>query len=200
MDWFTRYGTLISALTGVGTLVVWIIYLQVFVSSYRRQLRATLLITRGAGDDAEARCFVSNMSSGPIFVQSVMVTLETEGATIVKPATDIHDIQAASQMSSLDRTRQGPLHPGQVKDIGSFNNLMSHGLEDANGCRVVVKAVLVEVLGIYASEDLPVGARRRFVLTRSRDGLRIRADSVETTQIRRRRERRNLLNDLERDR
>lgn len=199
MDWIAQHGDLVSALTGVGTLIVWIIYLQVFVSSYRRQLRATLLITRGAGDEDDTRCFVSNMSAGPVYVQSVMVTLETEDRKIVSAATDIRDIQDKKQVNSLDRTRQGPLHPGQLKDIGSFRSLMSHGLKETDASPVVVRAVLVEVLGVYGSEDLPVGARRRFILVRSQGGVRIEGDTIETQQIRKRRERRQLVHDLKRD-
>ncbi|ANH08633.1 hypothetical protein [Shinella sp. HZN7] len=199
MDWIAQHGDLVSALTGVGTLIVWIIYLQVFVSSYRRQLRATLLITRGAGDEDDTRCFVSNMSAGPVYVQSVMVTLETEDRKIVSAATDIRDIQDKTQVNSLDRTRQGPLHPGQLKDIGSFRSLMSHGLKETDASPAVVRAVLVEVLGVYGSEDLPVGARRRFILVRSQGGVRIEGDTIETQQIRKRRERRQLVHDLKRD-
>lgn len=184
MDWITQHDELVAALTGVGTLAVWVIYLHVFVASYRRQQRATLLITHGAAEGAETRCFVSNMSSGPVFVQTVMVTLETEEGVISTPATDIRDIQDGMQVNSLDRTRQGPVQQGQLKDIGSFKSLMSQGL-DENTLPPAVGAGLVEVLGVYGSEDLPVGARRRFILKRSQGRLSIEGDTIETKQIRR---------------
>ena len=71
VQWIAQHSQAISALTSIGTLLVWVIYLQIFVSSYRRQLRATLLITHGAGDGLEARCLLSNMSSGAVHVASV---------------------------------------------------------------------------------------------------------------------------------
>jgi hypothetical protein len=49
LQWIEDHCQLITALTGIGTLAVRVIYLQVFISNYRRQIRATLLITRGAG-------------------------------------------------------------------------------------------------------------------------------------------------------
>lgn len=200
VDWILQYGKLISALTGVGTLIVWVVYLQIFVSSYRRQLHATMLITRGAHEAEATRCLVSNMSAAPIYVQSVLVTLETEGGSIVTPATDIVDMGDDIGESSLAETRQGPLDPGQVKDIGSFHSLISRGLRQENLDLSDVRAVLVEVVAAYASEDLPIGARRRFVVLDDAGGLRLQGDTIQTTQVRKRRERRKLLQDLGRDR
>lgn len=200
LDWLLRYDKLISALTSIGTLIVWIVYLQIFVSSYRRQLHATMLITRGAHEGEATRCLVSNMSAAPIYVQSVLVTLETDGGSIVSPATDIGEIRDDSRESSLADSRQGPLEPGQVKDIGSFENLMTHGLRQKDLSFSDVRTVLIEVVAAYASEDLPIGARRRFVVTGAAGTVRLRGDTIQTTQIRKRRQRRQLLQDLERDR
>jgi len=58
MQWIEDHREPITALTGLGALAVWVVYLQVFVSNYRRQLRATLLITRGAGAELDAHCFL----------------------------------------------------------------------------------------------------------------------------------------------
>ena len=199
MDWIKQYSDLISALSGVGTLVVWIIYLQLFARSYHRQLRATLLITRGAGEEDGDHCFISNMSSGPVYVQSVMVTLETNDGTIVTPATAIENQAHKTRVDSLGRSRQGPLHPGQVKDAGSFESLMSHGLQGSMFFPGGVRAVSVEVMAVYGSEDLPVGACRRFILVKSDDGFFIQGDTTGTKQIRKRHERRRLLNQLKHD-
>ena len=56
MEWIKGHSGIITALSGVGSLLVWIICLQVFVRSYRRQLRATLLTTRGSGVCLDSRC------------------------------------------------------------------------------------------------------------------------------------------------
>ncbi|ASY63518.1 hypothetical protein SJ05684_c20770 [Sinorhizobium sojae CCBAU 05684] len=195
LRWISGHGQLISALTGVGMLLVWVIYLQVFISSYRRQLRATLLIARGAGDGLEARCFLSNMSSGPVYVQSVIITLETADGTLIRPATDIQD----GEGSPIERTRQGPLQPGDIRDIGSFRSLICHALEAADDQAEIVQAMVIEILGVYGSEDLPVGARRRFILAKTQGRIRLRGDTIETQQIRKRRERRRLISELKRD-
>ncbi len=199
MQWIADHSQLISALTGVGTLLVWVIYLQVFVSSYRRQLRATLLITRGPGDGLAARCFVTNMSSGPVYVQSILIALETPNGTVVMPATETQDAEQQAYSRPLERTRQGPLQPAAIRDIGTFEHLMSPALQEAADRPEAVQAVTIVVLGVYGTEDLPIGARRRFVVTPSGSRLRLHGATLGTEQIRKKRERRKLLADLQRD-
>jgi hypothetical protein len=206
LRWIAENQEVITALTGVGTLLVWVIYLQVFVSSYRRQLRATLLVTRGAGDGLEARCFVSNMSSGPVYVQSVLVRLETRASTLISPVTDLLDLEGETPAEPMQRTRQGPLASGEIRDIGSFRNLMQHVLRanlqgpDLENAPETVRSISVEVIGIYGSEDLPIGARRRFVVLNHDGRIWVKGEELETRQIRSKRERRRLVADLERDR
>lgn len=199
MQWIADHSQLISALTGVGTLLVWVVYLQVFVSSYRRQLRATLLITRGPGDGLAARCFVTNMSWGALYVQSVLIALETPDRTIVMPATETQDEEQRAYSRPLERTRQGPLQPAAIRDIGSFEHLMAPALRELPEGAAAVQAVTIVVLGVYGSEDLPVGARRRFVVTSAADSLRLHGATLDTEQIRKKSERRKLLADLQRD-
>jgi hypothetical protein len=47
---------------------VWLLYLHLFLTSYRRQQETVILIHRGASEDDRARCIVSNMGSEPIYV------------------------------------------------------------------------------------------------------------------------------------
>lgn len=199
MQWITEHSALISALTGFGTLLVWIVYLHVFVSSYRRQLGATLLITRGPGDGLAARCFLTNMSAGPVYVLSVIITLETPKGTLIRPATEMHESDEPGSSRPLERTRQGPLQPAAIRDIGSFGHLVDAALREGDARLDEVEAVTIAVLGVYGSEDLPVGARRRFLLSREGAGVRVHSATIDTAQIRRRGERRKLLADLQRD-
>jgi len=205
LQWIAEHRELITALTGAGTLLVWIIYLQVFVSSYRRQLRATLLITRGAGDGLEARCLLSNMSSGPVYVQSVQVRLETPTGTLISPVTDTLDLEDEALPGPRLQTRQGPLESGQTRDLGTFGNLINHALRTSTegpdlSVLANIRSVTIEIVGIYGSEDLPIGAHRCFLLLDHNGRLRIQGQELETKQIRSRRERRRLVADLERDR
>lgn len=205
MRWLFEHPGFISALTGFGTLLVWLIYLQVFISSYRRQTRAMLLIARGPGNGLDARCFLSNMSSGAVYVQSVQGKLETQECTLAYPMTDMLDFKGHAFADSRLRTRQGPLGSGEIMDIGSFSDLVHRVLHDRRKVfdmdlpEDAVRAITIEVLGIYGSEDLPIGAARRFVVDHNHGRSSVKGEGLETKQIRKRRQRRRLMGDLERE-
>jgi hypothetical protein len=78
LDWISEHHRVLSVLTNIGMLFVWIVYLQLFLSSYKRQTRPKILINVGAGRSIDARCLLSNMSSEAIYVESLIATLETE--------------------------------------------------------------------------------------------------------------------------
>lgn len=185
-------------------MLVWLVYLQLFARNYRRQMRATLLISRGPGAGLEARCFLSNMSSGPIYVLSVLGTVETDDDVFVTPVTDRLYFEGEAPLDSLQRTRQGPLPNGGIRDIGSFDGMVKHVLsgrrEPSDVPASGICAITIEVVGIYGSEDLPVGARRRFLFVDREERLHVRGEKLDTSQIRKKRERRKLLNDLSYDR
>jgi hypothetical protein len=191
VEWIARHSDAISALTSGGMLVVWLVYLQVFINSYRRSLRATLVIARGPGKGLSARCFVANMSSGAIYISSVQVRLSLEGEEITSAVTNI-DTQDGG-------TKQGPLADGECRDIGSFEDLIGHAFLAASREPGPVASVTIEVVGIYGSEDLPVGARRTFDVRREESTAFVRGENIRTEQIRRKRDRRKLVDDLERD-
>lgn len=209
LSWLQEHGQAISAVTGLGTLGVWLIYLQVFVSNYRRQLRAKILISRGAGSGLESRCLVSNMSAAPVYIQSVIVTLDLDGERLIAPVTDLSgtDDSEPGARTGLP-TRQGPLASGELKDVGTFRNLIRHvlhcegtddrGEEDEQLRRL--DSVQIELLGVYASEDLPVGARRTFQASAGRGGIELKGQTPFTTQLRSRRDRKQLAAVLEHDR
>lgn len=192
MEWLARNSDAISALTSAGTLLVWLVYLQVFISNYRRGLRATFVIARGAGEGLSARCLVSNMSSGAIYISSVQLIMRTGTGDIVGAVTDInHD--------GPDWTRQGPLGEGECQDIGSFDDLIRQAFAAAARDRLPASRVTVEVVGIYGSEDLPVGARRTFVVHDTAEGRTVRGIEGWTEQIRSRGARRALKSVVSRD-
>jgi len=204
VQWIAEHSQSITALTSIGTLLVWVVYLQLFVHSYRRQLRATLLITRGAGDDLDARCFLSNMSLGSVHVESVQVTVQAQSGTTVRPVTDIRNAEGEITEEAGRWTRQGPLGSGEARDLGSFRSLMRQALANTAGTGGIfpdqIEAITIQVIGIYGSEDLPVGARRTFILRSDGQTSEILGEEMGTRQIRNRRDRRKLVSDLEKDR
>lgn len=207
-EWIASNNQVISVLANVGMLIVWVAYLQIFVGSYRRQRRPKILVNHGAGSGLGARCLVSNMSADPIYVLSVIATIDTLDGRWTCPITDLQDSDEVEALPDLSlATRQGPLQPGQVMDIGPFRTLMEHVVRhgpprqqaadlDIDG---KITAFEVTIAAVYGSEDLLAGASRRFDLVRQDDELRLRSHSVDTKQIRSRRERKKISRVIEDD-
>lgn len=194
-QWIVEHSSFLNALSGIGMLCVWIVYLNVFLSGVHRDLRSNILISRGSGEDLEARCLVSNMSARSIYIASVLVTIEADGHSFRGAVTEHTNVEGELPRKLLDRTRQGPLQAAEMRDIGSFRELVDHVWcsnpahlrESLSGLDFVV----VELVCIYTSEDIPVGARRRF---RFSDGEHpvLRGVSPHTEQIRSKSSRKRL--------
>ncbi|MBB2969905.1 hypothetical protein [Mesorhizobium sp. RMAD-H1] len=205
LEWISANNRGLTLLVSLAMLIVWLAYLQVFLGGYRRQTRPKIIINYGAGTAIDARCFISNMSSEPIYVESIVAKLEVDGRSWSRPVTDVEPPDGGeSAADPKKRTYQGPLMPGQYMEIGSFRGLLSRVAHNGKcdgetaGERVNIDAldgaVTAEILVLadYASEDLLVGARRRFAAFRDDGGWRMHSETVGTEQIRSKRKRRQI--------
>lgn len=192
LRWMSEHPELLSAAISFAMLIVWIAYLQLFVFGYIRRRRSNILINRSVAGPHDVRCLVSNMSAESIYVTSVIASIEADGRRWDCPIThsELEDEGLGSQPSS----RQGPLAPGGYRDIGSFSGFFQRvqqrapvDPQEGEGCVLELR-----IVAYYASEDLPVGALRRFAVTRDGETLRFTPETVGTTQIRSRRARRRI--------
>ena len=89
-------------------------------------------------------------------------------------------------------------------DMGTFDCIMEYaeanaieaGEHLAGKLEDIAERIEITILGIYGSEDLLIGATRKFDLTISGGGSAIRSSQALTRQITRRRERKKLLKEL----
>lgn len=195
-NWISQNSDTINVVLNVGMLIVWVAYLQLFLRSYRRTTRPKIVINRGGNSSLDSRCLISNMSSDPIYIESIRASIEAGGerwsCSVTSPLMRDND-PMPSDPKLL--THQGPLHGGAYFDIGSFRDLL-HRVLDCQpgdlGDRIEELAhpgvVEVEVIADYGSEDLPVGAQRRFDINRE-NGIRLIPQRTDTRQIRGRFER-----------
>jgi hypothetical protein len=196
---------IVSAAASLGTLCIWAVYLQIFVGGHRRQVKPMLVINHGEGRALNAHCLVTNMSREPVHIQSVVAKVTTAGNTYTAYITDAEDIRRSGVDTGWQRmTRQGPLQPGTMVDMGTFDciieyaeaNAIEAGEHLAGKLDDIAEGIEITILGIYGSEDLLIGATRKFNLTKSGGGSAIRSSQALTRQITRRRERKRLLKEL----
>ncbi len=203
LEWLSNYSGLLSALISACMLIVWVVYLNTFVSNYRRQVLPKIVINRGAGAKLQAHCFISNMSSEPIYIESIIASLESGGESWSCAVTDIETLLGDESATGKQKTHQGPLGRGDYMDIGSFHQLLKRVLRvpdndtpshlDQFEDEITAE---VKVIADYASEDLMIAALRRYKLHRMEDGWEMEALSVSTDQIRSKSERRHIHNML----
>jgi hypothetical protein len=205
MDWFASHSQIINLAINLAMLVAWVGYLQIFVSSYHRQTRPKLMITRSGIYSAESRCLVCNMSTETTYLLSLLIQLETDGHCKRYPITEIEGFEKSDQpRDDYVQSRQGPLDSSKVRDMGSFKEIIANAIGEQKGADEPdanewppIKNLKVTVIASYSSEDLPVGATRSFEVVRKQKSWEVHPYTSEATQIRSRRERRGLKTLLE---
>jgi len=172
VNWLSQHSSSITALTNIGTLLVWLFYAQLLYLNFRRQRQPKIIINRGGGRSLKARCIISNMSPEAIFIEHIIAVLYTDKERYSKNLTDVEGLEECDNVKNqlVEMTRQGPMGSGSYTDIGFFEDIISrvlkaHGIP-ADGCRTTdgteLKAIELRIIAIYGSEDTPVGSLRKF--------------------------------------
>lgn len=176
MEWISQNSGTLQFFTNLGTLFVWLFYAQLLYNNYRRDTRARILINKGVSDDdLDSPCLICNMSKEPVFIQGLIVELETSEGTFTKPATDSGErLDSEGGIKGLgERTRQGPLNSGACITVKDFRQLINRGagagdLSVGSGVPqdegVEFYALCLTIISFYAAEDRPFGVCRRFSL------------------------------------
>ncbi len=195
-EWIAENSAGLNVVISVVTVFVWVGYFQLLFLSFRRQRRTRILINRGAGRGTDARCLISNMGAEPLYVISIIGTLEKGGTSMSAEISDLDSHEVGEVSKSSEATNQGPLESGEFMDIGKFSALMARCAralgESEEGVSERFDGLKLTVIAAYGADDLSVGATRRFVLE-TRDGwTKLDPERISTRQLRARRERREL--------
>lgn len=185
-----------------GLLLVWVVYLQIFLISYLRQRRASVLISRGAGVGIDARCLVGNMSAEPIYIQTIVARIATGRRETFVTLTDRRAAEQGEQLDIARLSMQGPLLSGRYMEVESFRDIFTRlslrrGADDSGppaelGEDEPVTNIEIVVLAFYGIDDLLIAARRTFAIRHTQEGPELRPTTLGTRQIRSRRARRRL--------
>lgn len=153
----------INSVVNALMLIVWAFYFQLLFIAHRRQNRAKLLINRSAGRDLQANCIITNMSSGPLYVEAVKITLEfPEGRTRQCSLTDLDDLTKAPEGDPRKSWFQGPLAASEYLTLGTFENLIDSCSNDSEDNLDELEAFKLTVVATYGPDHQPVAAHRRF--------------------------------------
>ncbi|EAQ02774.1 hypothetical protein OB2597_15370 [Pseudooceanicola batsensis HTCC2597] len=192
LDWITSNANLVSAGVQIVTAAVWIVYLQIFITSYRRQKRSNILINRIAGNADRAHLMVGNMGAEPIYVSAVLVDVLVDGETHCAAVTE--SVQIEEDREALTNSRQGPLKSAETRDIGALGDITDRALEhfglSDRSMEVEEITVTVAAEGTY---DAEIVAGQQAFWVHQRDDRRIFMPKwSRTRQVRGRRQRKRL--------
>lgn len=191
----------LSVIINCALCIIWLVYLHLLLKSYRRQRCPKIIISRVHLGEKKTHCLISNLSAETVHIHSFIIGLTLDnGDTIEAGITDPEAFDESKNTNIKDLTVQGPLKPGEYIDAGSFKNfidrcLREHGKEkqDQSVRHSNISKVRITVLASFSTDILSIAAKREFSLY---DNF-IEPESVETTQIRSRRERKKLTKYLE---
>lgn len=185
-SWFVENGSGVSALTSCLMLIVWGLYLHLFYSSYRNQLRAKILINRGAGHNVSSRCIVTNMSSQTVYVEAIIVAVRARSKEHICSLSDLDRLAEPSGDERRDLF-QGPLASGEYLDIGTFGDLFELALQHEPEASQDVTSANIIVAGRYTLHEQVVAAQRAFEIAPFPDYKELRPKGP-TRQFRTKRE------------
>lgn len=216
-DWISQHKEVLSVLTSIGTLIIWLVYAQLLYLGFRRQRRPRIIINRGKRKDIDALCIISNMSVESIFIEYIIAELETSHGTVVMDVTDYEQAYEEGDEkgeNTEDRepqrimpygrieenTRQGPLESGGFLHIGSFSDVIKRlardeGIEmigDRPAGDLEFQRLTIRLITIYGPEDMPVGAERSFNLESNEHSYALIPASWDTKRLASMNQRRRL--------
>ncbi|MCJ8517309.1 hypothetical protein ABID21_000051 [Pseudorhizobium tarimense] len=196
--WIIENSGVVSALSSFAMLGVWVLYLQLFYSSYRHRLRPKILITRGGGHAITSRCILTNMSPEIVFIQAVVLRLTFPDRVVV---CSLSDIDRVSRQDRDPRSElfQGPLSSGEYLDLGTFEELVTAAMHH-DGPKALIDGLQhlsVTAVGIYTWHDQLAAAERSFAVRAKGKQKLLDAELVTARQIRSRREKKRITRILE---
>ena len=185
LEWISAHTALLQVTVAVVTALVWMVYLQLFLSSFLRQRRPEILISRGPGVGLDARCFIANLGLEPLYVSQLLMTVRTAERECDASVTDREVLNDEQTRDPRLATNQGPLKSGDSYDAGSFGELMGRALqasgqpEDAS-----VESTELTVVALHAGSASYVAASRRYEVIAREDHTDVVPEGLTTRQHR----------------
>ena len=185
-DWLAQNSGLVQAAAGIVTAIVWVVYLQILVSGFRRQRRTEILIHLGGSRGLDARTIVSNLGFEPIYVLEITLTIWSDGEKYKTSIADRIELTEDELSTPSATTLQGPLKSGEFVDIGSFETILHRARH--NTARDLgtgdIERVEILVAAITAASSAIVAARRQFEVDADQDACQLLPTTLYATQIR----------------
>ncbi|MAM38606.1 MAG: hypothetical protein CL949_08910 [Erythrobacter sp.] len=202
LAWIETHTSALQVVVGLTTALVWVIYLHILVSGLRRQRRSEILITLAGKRDMSGRVMVSNLGFEPIYILDILLRLSADHREDTVSVAERGKQDERGEDPSDKPTLQTPLKTGDLVDIGEIATLLDRagrGFSDSPVADALSR-IDITVVAVTAATSSIVAAQRSFDVEQGGDGPdRLRPQSLYARQIRSRRERRSIEQDMQRN-
>ena len=164
--------------------IIWLVYLQLILSQYRRNNRPYLIFHHAQNENPDALCLLVNMGERPVHVVCVQAVIKmTSGEEHKLAVTEFERINVTEQ--DVQQTlRQGPLLNGGYLILGTFRDIIEKTQNEIglNASLEDVECLELRAAVIHAPSKHPVGAKRAFVLKHN-TGTCVYPKDINTRQM-----------------
>ena len=197
-EWLSENSSIIQVFVSAVTALVWVIYLQLLFTNFRRQQRTEILINLGGSNGLAARCIISNLGFEPIYILEGLLTIQSADGPRVASIIDRTETVEKDLNTPTEGTLQGPLRSGHFVDLGSLENIVDRARTNQfeNIDIAEIESFEIKIAAVTAARSHIVAARREFVISLKDDGPDVRPVSLSSHQIRSWWGRRKLRNEL----
>ncbi len=115
--------SVITAMTSVVMVLIWISHLQLALTQYRRASRPFLIIQHAHESAPSAVCMFVNMSQEPVHIECVLTRVTTRRESFTRYIVD-YQRMTPEDRDVRTRLRQGPIQPGGYLVLGSFAEII----------------------------------------------------------------------------
>lgn len=190
------YYHIVMAFYDVGVFFVWAVFAHLFYLKVRRQRHPRLIIHAEKYSDAKMQIAFNNMSSEPIYIRDVFLSIESDKGKEVFNLDNLHDrILYKKDAVGVDKQEcQGVILPGDFVNI-ELRNVFSNNYKASRESGIdILPGDLVNVFAVfvYVAEDAFLGASRCFEFSETKGGFSFEALSWDTITWTSRQERREL--------
>jgi hypothetical protein len=214
--WLQANSGVLSALSALFMVMVWLIYLHLFYVEFIQSRRPRTRIHQTGGSSPKSVLLLVNMSEKTINVVSVSARgFTSDGALHCELNDYFHFSQSGRTFKDMENTiRQGPVPPGDYIFLGEVSDILNRlkqngasnpapgeeNLSDPSHPAPAIHTLELRVILMHGADDRVFGARRRYSVDASESAMEVTPLSFCTDQLTSRRQRREILGWPEADR
>lgn len=209
-NWLTLNAQAVSSVSSIAMAIIWIVYLQIALTTYVRQRRPRIVLDQAHGHGPRSVFILINLSQEPIHISCILVAFNSGDDEEVFEITDFEHSDVDPDESDRDSRweeslKHGPLQAGEFLILGGVpvdllksrvmsgrdgDNGRDKSLEDRfNECGSFISNFEIRVIGVFSTEDRPVGASQKYMIElNDENSLRILPASDRTRQLTSRRD------------